>query len=524
VTHPRSGRLIVAAVVTLTGFLDGSIPLGAGSSLTEASRLAAVYDLILDARFDEADGAAARTCGPAPPVACQLLKVTALWWRIQLDDQSTALDAPFAREIDAAIANAAAWTEAEPGRAEAWFYLGAAYGLRVQWRVLRAERLAAARDGKRIKDALEHAIDIDPSLHDARFGIGLYKYYADVAPAVARMLRFLLLLPGGDREEGMRDMQLARERGALLRGEADYQLHWIYFWYEEQPQRGLAILQDLHARYPHNPLFLERIAEVQVDYFHDPSASLAAWQELLTAALAGRLSPAALAATHARLGAAVRLDELYETDRAIELVNTVIRERPEAPYEAAAEAYRLLGQFEARLGRAPQAAAAYRAAIAAAPPRDPGRIAERAGTAMRQPVDAGTGQAYALALRGWRAYERGALDEAERALDRALALRPGDPVTLFRRATVFRARAQPERALALVGRAIAARPVAPPVFLARAYVARAELLESAHDRAGALEAYRTASRVFGGDARTKQLAARAASRLETQHTPASSPR
>ena len=70
---------------------------------------------------------------------------------------------------------------------------------------------------------------------------------------------------------------------------------------------------------------------------------------------------------------------------------------------------------------------------------------------------------------------------------------------------------------------IAARPSAPPVFLARAYVERAQLLESSHDRTGALESYRHASRVFGADARTKQLAARAVARLQSQHTPAITP-
>jgi hypothetical protein len=274
------GALVLAVTAAL---VLAAVPLAA--QLTEPARVAAVYDRILDADFDAAGADTATACGPAPPVACQLLDVTAVWWQIQLDDQSTALDIEFERKVDAAIAAAAEWTEREPERAETWFYLGAAYGARVQWRVLRVERLAAARDGKRIKDALERALALDPFLHDARFGIGLYKYYADIAPAAAKVLRFLLLLPGGDREEGLRDMLLARDRGALLRGEADYQLHWIYFWYEEQPQRGLAVLQDLRARYPHNPLFPQRIAEVQVEYFHDPSASLVAWQELLAQAI-----------------------------------------------------------------------------------------------------------------------------------------------------------------------------------------------------------------------------------------------
>ena len=73
----------------------------------------------------------------------------------------------------------------------------------MQWRVLRVERLAAARDGKRIKEALERRHRARPALDDAYFGVGLYKYYADVAPAAAKFLRWLLLLPGGDRGEGL---------------------------------------------------------------------------------------------------------------------------------------------------------------------------------------------------------------------------------------------------------------------------------------------------------------------------------
>ena len=74
---------------------------------------------------------------------------------------------------------------------------------RAQLRVLRGETLSAARDGKRIKEALERALALDPALQDAYFGIGLYHYYAEVAPAAAKILRFLLALPGGDRAGGM---------------------------------------------------------------------------------------------------------------------------------------------------------------------------------------------------------------------------------------------------------------------------------------------------------------------------------
>lgn len=106
----------------------------------------------------------------------------------------------------------------------------------------RGARLAAARDGTRIKNALERALVLDPGLTDAYFGIGLYHYYADVAPRALKMLRWLLLLPGGDRVEGLAETLRPRDAGQLVRSEADYQLHLIYLWYEKEPERALELI------------------------------------------------------------------------------------------------------------------------------------------------------------------------------------------------------------------------------------------------------------------------------------------
>ena len=71
---------------------------------------------------------------------------------------------------------------------------------RVQWRVLRDEKLAAARDGKRIKVALERAIALDPDLDDAYFGVGMYQVLRRRRAGDREVLRFLLRLPGGNRD------------------------------------------------------------------------------------------------------------------------------------------------------------------------------------------------------------------------------------------------------------------------------------------------------------------------------------
>ena len=271
-------------------FFLAAARLVAAAALTEGPRLAAVYDSILAARFDDVDAQLKRTCPPAPEEACQALGVVSVWWQILLNPASRSLDPTLNARAAAAIAAGEAWTKREPRRGEAWFYLAGAYAPLVQWRALRGQWLAAAREGNTINSALERALALDPTLGDAYFGIGLYHYYADVAPAAAKIVRWLLLLPGGDRVQGMREMLRARERGELLTGEADYQLHVLYLWYEQKPAAALALLNGLDARYPTNPLFLERIAEVQSTYFHDHSASAAAWRRLLDRARSGRVA------------------------------------------------------------------------------------------------------------------------------------------------------------------------------------------------------------------------------------------
>jgi hypothetical protein len=259
------------------------------AALTGAPRLAAIYDSILGAQFERADAQIRASCPPAPAGACQTLGIVSLWWQILIDPGSRRLDRRFETEAEATIAANGAWTRRERRSAEAWFYLAGSYAPLVQWRVLRGQRLAAAREGAKIKDALEHALQLDPNLSDAHFGIGLYHYYADVAPAYAKLLRWLLFLPGGDRVKGLAEMRQAREHGHLLTGEADFQLQQLYLWYEQRPREAIALLHSLDDRYPGNPIFLERIAEAHDQYLHDLDASASAWRTLRDRAREGRV-------------------------------------------------------------------------------------------------------------------------------------------------------------------------------------------------------------------------------------------
>ena len=356
------------------------------TSLTGGAQVARTYDAIMDAQFAEIPSLLDDTCPPAPSEVCPLLSVVSAWWQIQLDPHNHTRDEAFQKQADRAIGAMEAWTSREPARAEAWFYLGGAIGARAQWRVLRGQMLAAARDGKRIKNSLERALALDPGLQDAYFGIGLYHYYAAVAPAAAKMLRWLLLLPGGNRQEGLNEMLRARSAGQLLRSEADYQLHLIYLWYEKQTPRALDLLAGLHERHPRNPYFSQQIAEIQDGYARDHAASLRTWRTLLDRARDGRVALADVAAARAGLGVALELYHEGQPEAAIPYLRAVIDAKPQSPIGADAVAQLQLGYVYDRLARRQDAIAAYRAALALNPDGDPLKLASHARAGLRAPA------------------------------------------------------------------------------------------------------------------------------------------
>jgi len=505
-----------AGVAALAGWLCAGAVAGAApvKGLTAAPRVRDAYDAILAGRFDEWPSIAGATCPPAPAEVCEALELAALWWQIQIDPSDQSRDSRFLEKANRAVSSMEAWTAREPERAEAWFYRGAAYGARAQWRVLRGERVAAARDGKRIKDALEHALSLDPGLQDAWFGIGLYHYYADVAPAVAKMLRFLLFLPGGDRKQGLAEMRRARDNGALLRGEIDYQLHVIDLWYERDPKHAIALLEGLRRQYPTNPHFVQTIAEIQETYLHDSAGSLRTWRELAESAKAGRVRQTAMALAMARLGIAAQLDRLFETDIAIAELRALIASRPASPSDVMARARLQLGDALNRMGMRREAEAEFRAALGLA--RNHGEIASRARAGLKTTPTASQTAAYRASLQGWRALERGDLRAAAPLVAQSIALQPADPVFRYREAKLLIAMRDDDGAKRALDRVLNGRADAAPTIYAAACIESAAIAERQRDSAQAIEYYRRAEQTFGADTRIVIDAKRARERLQAR--------
>ena len=275
-----------------------------------------------------------------------------------------------------------------------------------------------------IKQALDRALALDPALTDAKFGLGLYEYYADVAPTAAKVLRFLLLLPGGDRARGLARMREAQHEGALLSDEAAYQIHLVLLWYENKPREGLELLQALAARHPRNPFFHRLTAETLENYLHDTTASLEAWRGLLARADAAAVNEPLLADADARLGLAAALDALGDTDLAVSTLTPLLARTPTEPWGAAARTELALGRLYDRLGEWSKAEALFTAVVKAPPAPDPLGLAAAARRARQRPTAFTKGESHRLALAAWRGFERQATAPVEADFEKALTLDP----------------------------------------------------------------------------------------------------
>ena len=120
---------------------------------------------------------------------------------------------------------------------------------------LRGEARATARAGVRAREHFLRAKQTAPDLADADFGLGLYNYYADTLSGIAKFLGFFMGIPGGNKQEGIRQLEHDIAEGTLTPAAARFYLVVNLHRYDQQYERALRIMGPLVEKYPSNPLF-----------------------------------------------------------------------------------------------------------------------------------------------------------------------------------------------------------------------------------------------------------------------------
>jgi tetratricopeptide (TPR) repeat protein len=196
-----------------------------------------------------------------------LLEAEAEWWKIWCEAAEFKYGMTMARHHDKVRADqhyfeltAKAYSLAEASirrqdSGEMRLYSGMADALAARLYGLRGENRAAAHAGVRARSNFMAALALDPSLSDAYLGLGLYNYYVDTLSAMARILRFFMGIPGGNKEEGIRQMRRAIREGQLGPPVARFYLAIDLHNYEQRYEEALQVIGPLVDQYPENPLF-----------------------------------------------------------------------------------------------------------------------------------------------------------------------------------------------------------------------------------------------------------------------------
>ena len=208
-----------------------------------------------------------------------VLEADANWWKIYLTEANlidpevfealseavTPYDADFQRLNNVAIQKAEAQIHGRQDEARAHLYEGFAYALEARLEALRDHALATARAAKKMRNLSLTALKLDPTLYDADLGVGIYNYFEATLPTYVKMLRFLILLPGGDRELGLQQLQTAADKGQITKGEAQFHLAKnLSRASERQYAKSLEMFQALAREYPDNPLWKLLVGSLEI--------------------------------------------------------------------------------------------------------------------------------------------------------------------------------------------------------------------------------------------------------------------
>lgn len=233
---------------------------------------------------------------PQHPIG-YLLEANALWWKIYCavcDVKWNLIDAwdrPKLREdgayfvlTDRAIALAESAIKTRE-TAELHVYAGMAFGLQARLYGLRGERMNVARSGVKGRTHFARALELDPEMGDACTGMGLYNYFADVLSPLAKFLRVFMGIPGGNKKEGIRQLEKAMATAELSAAEARFYLARNLRNYDQKYEQAAELLQPLVAEYPQNPAFALLLGDMnaKLNRKDKAAASFRAAQKLTSA-------------------------------------------------------------------------------------------------------------------------------------------------------------------------------------------------------------------------------------------------
>lgn len=262
-----------------------------------------------------------------------------------------------------------------PDDAEAMYARGVALGLRGTYNfMVRKAWLDALRDLTAGRKLHNHVIELQPGRIDARMMQGVHDYIVGSLPWHYKALGFLAGFHG-NREQGIRTLELVAKKGQLNKVDAEILLGVVYRR-ERRPKEVIPILEDLERRFPRNFLVLFELAQMYAD-LGDKDKSLAALDRVEALKRSG--APGFKTLPEERIEFA-RGNLLFWYDEQEEAIRHLRRATANAKVldpNSGAMSWLRLGQCLDLTGQRKEAVTAYRSAVNYAPEAEAAKDARR---------------------------------------------------------------------------------------------------------------------------------------------------
>ena len=162
---------------------------------------------------------------------------------------------------------------AQSDTAEMHVYAGLGYALKARVFDERDEHRNVARAGVAARAEFLRALKVDPDTPDATAGMGFYDYYVDTLSPIVKVLRFFMGIPGGDKQNGIREMKEGAEYGVLFNVDTRYYLAKNLRTFDLRYQGALDVAQPLVDQHPHNPIFLLLVGNLDAELGRNAAAT-----------------------------------------------------------------------------------------------------------------------------------------------------------------------------------------------------------------------------------------------------------
>ncbi len=191
---------------------------------------------------------------PDHPIGPFLIGLNA-WWKIVPNTKVTKYDEDMEANMDRAIDLAENLLDMDANNKEAAFFASAAYAFKGRLYAEREKWTKATWAGKNALKYLDKTRGNEDLSPEMAIGDGLYNYYSKWIPENYPSLKgILLFFRKGNKEKGMKQLELVANNAFYTRVEARYFLVQVYAS-EGEHLKAYTMSKYMHQTYPNNPFF-----------------------------------------------------------------------------------------------------------------------------------------------------------------------------------------------------------------------------------------------------------------------------